>query len=77
VHRRPADQTTPSVWRRLRDGSDHRVVKVYYSPAELTARLAGLGWTASIRQAGVGLLVGTARPGGDGPSAPIRVPGPG
>jgi SAM-dependent methyltransferase len=56
------DQTTPSVWRRLRDGSDHRVVKVYYSPAELTARVAELGWTASIREASVGLVVGTARP---------------
>ena len=56
-------QVTPTVWRRLRDGSQHRVVKVYYSPAELAARLAELGWSASIREANVGLLVGTARPG--------------
>jgi hypothetical protein len=32
------------------------------SPAELAARLAELGWSASIREASVGLLVGTARP---------------
>jgi demethylmenaquinone methyltransferase/2-methoxy-6-polyprenyl-1,4-benzoquinol methylase len=56
-------QATPTVWRRLRDGSQHRVVKVYYSPAELAARLADLGWSASIREANVGLLVGTARLG--------------
>jgi demethylmenaquinone methyltransferase/2-methoxy-6-polyprenyl-1,4-benzoquinol methylase len=58
-------QATPTVWRRLRDGSDHRVVKVYYSPAELAARLAELGWSASIREASVGLLVGAALPRSD------------
>jgi SAM-dependent methyltransferase len=61
------NQTTPTVWRRLRDGSEHRVVKVFYSPAELAARLAELGWSASIREADVGLLVGTARPGSSDP----------
>jgi trans-aconitate methyltransferase len=62
-----ADQATPAVWRRLRDGSEHRVVKVYYSPAELTARLAELGWSAEIRETSTPLLVGTAR----------RISGPG
>jgi hypothetical protein len=57
-------QATPAVWRRVRDGSEHRVVKVFYSPAELAVRLAELGWSATIREASVGLLVGTARPGG-------------
>jgi SAM-dependent methyltransferase len=56
------DQATPAVWRRLRDGSEHRVVKVYYSPGELAARLAELGWSAEIREASTPLLVGTARP---------------
>jgi SAM-dependent methyltransferase len=60
-------QVTPAVWRRVRDGSEHRVVKVFYSPAELAARLAELGWSATIREASVGLLVGTARPGGSDP----------
>jgi demethylmenaquinone methyltransferase/2-methoxy-6-polyprenyl-1,4-benzoquinol methylase len=44
-----ADQATPGVWRRLRDGSEHRV-KVYYSPAGLAARLAELGWSVEIRE---------------------------
>jgi SAM-dependent methyltransferase len=57
-----ANQPTPAVWRRLGDGSEHRVVKVYYSPAELAARLAELGWSASIRETSIPLLVGTARP---------------
>ena len=56
-----AEQATPAVWRRLRDGSEHRVVKVYYSPGELTARLAELGWSAEIRETSTPLLVGTAR----------------
>lgn len=60
------NQATPTVWRRLRDGSDRRVVKVYYSPAELEARVAELGWTASVHEAGVGVLVGTAAAAGDG-----------
>jgi demethylmenaquinone methyltransferase/2-methoxy-6-polyprenyl-1,4-benzoquinol methylase len=56
-----AEQATPAVWRRLRDGTEHRVVKVYYSPGELTARLAELGWSAEIRETSTPLLVGTAR----------------
>jgi SAM-dependent methyltransferase len=54
-------QATPAVWRRLRDGSEHRVVKVYYSPVELAARLAELGWSAEIGETSTPLLVGTAR----------------
>jgi SAM-dependent methyltransferase len=57
-----ADQATPAVWRRLRDGSEHRVVKVFYKPGELAARLAELGWSAEIRESSTPLLVGTARP---------------
>jgi SAM-dependent methyltransferase len=55
-----SDQATPAVWRRLRDGSEHRVVKVYYTPAELAARLAELGWSPDIRETSTPLLVGTA-----------------
>jgi SAM-dependent methyltransferase len=68
-------QATPTVWRRLPDGSDHRVVKVYYSPPELEARLAELGWTASIRESSLGVLVGTARAPRTGGS-PWRPGGP-
>ena len=52
-----ADQAIPAVWRRLRDGSQHRVVKVYYSPGELVVRLAELGWSAEIRQTSIRLRV--------------------
>jgi demethylmenaquinone methyltransferase/2-methoxy-6-polyprenyl-1,4-benzoquinol methylase len=58
-------RATPAVWRRLRDGSQHRVVKVYYSPAELAGRLAELGWSAEVHETGIPLLVGTARRIGD------------
>ena len=54
------DQVTPAVWRPLRDGSEHRVVKVYYRPDELAARLAELGWSADIHETSIPLLVGTA-----------------
>jgi hypothetical protein len=55
------DQATPAVWRPLRDGSEHRVVKAYYAPGELATRLAELGWSAEIRETSSPLLVGTAR----------------
>jgi SAM-dependent methyltransferase len=55
-----SDQAAPTVWRRLRHGSEHRVVKVYYRPGELAARLAELGWSADIRETSTPLLVGTA-----------------
>jgi SAM-dependent methyltransferase len=54
------DQATPTVWRRLGDDSQHRVVKVYYTPAELAARVAELGWSAEIGDTTTPLLVGTA-----------------
>jgi SAM-dependent methyltransferase len=56
-----ADQSTPTVCRRLRDGTEHRVVKVYYTPGELVARLAELGWSTKIRETSTPLLVGTVR----------------
>jgi SAM-dependent methyltransferase len=34
--------------RRLNDGSEHRVVKVFYEPDELTERLRRLGWVADL-----------------------------
>jgi SAM-dependent methyltransferase len=59
-------QPAPSVRRRLRDGSEYRVVKTFYSPAELAVRLAELGWTATIREVAVPVLAGTAMPTGAG-----------
>ncbi len=36
--------------RRLNDGASYTIVKVYYSPADLQARLAQLGWDAAVRR---------------------------
>lgn len=55
-------QPPPAVRRRLGDGSEYRVVKLFYRPQELTARLAQLGWQADIHQAGSRYLIGTATP---------------
>ncbi len=41
---RIAGEPGPSVRRRLRDGSEHRIVKVAHAPEQLEARLATLGW---------------------------------
>jgi SAM-dependent methyltransferase len=48
--------------RRLGDGSEHRVVKVFYEPDELAQQLRGLGWIADL--AGTSRLIfGSATPG--------------
>jgi hypothetical protein len=47
--------------RRLRDGSVHRIVKVFHQPAELERKLADLGWAAKVRLTDGGFLVGVAR----------------
>lgn len=56
------DEPVPSVLRRLDDGSEHRVVKVFYDPATLTGRLAELGWSAQVRPAEGSFMVGVAEP---------------
>jgi hypothetical protein len=40
----------------------HRVVKVFYDPDELVARLDGLGWRAGVHQVGADWFIGQARP---------------
>jgi SAM-dependent methyltransferase len=47
--------------RRLRDGSEHRVVKVFYEPDELAERLQRLGWIADFA-ATSRLIYGSAMP---------------
>jgi hypothetical protein len=34
--------------RTLNDGSDHVIVKVFWEPDELVARLASIGWSARV-----------------------------
>ena len=46
--------------RSLSDGSTHRIVKTFFDPAELVARLQGLGWDAEVRTLGPGWVLGTA-----------------
>jgi 2-polyprenyl-3-methyl-5-hydroxy-6-metoxy-1,4-benzoquinol methylase len=50
------------VERRLEDGSRHVIVKWFVDPAELTARLRGLGWQCEITRDGVDWVRGVARP---------------
>ncbi len=53
--------------RRLRDGSEHRVVTVMYEPDELQALIEAEGWRADI-QASRWFVFGSAQPGrGEGP----------
>src|SRR5689334_1583137 len=51
-----------TVRRRLRDGSAHRVVKVFHDPESLTQALHGLGWWARIWSLGPTLIAGEAAP---------------
>jgi demethylmenaquinone methyltransferase/2-methoxy-6-polyprenyl-1,4-benzoquinol methylase len=51
--------------RRLGDGTEHRVVKVFYEPAELQDRLAELGWRADVRATESSFIYGTASPESD------------
>jgi SAM-dependent methyltransferase len=48
----------------MNDGSVHRLIKIYWSPAELQLRLSELGWDAEIRQYDDRWFIGTARPPG-------------
>ncbi|HEY6608773.1 MAG TPA: class I SAM-dependent methyltransferase [Candidatus Limnocylindria bacterium] len=46
------DRAEGVVRRPLNDGTVHRAVKVLWEPAELAARLEGLGWSASVQAEG-------------------------
>lgn len=47
--------------RRLNDGREFRVVKVFYRPEELEQKLATLGWKADIKRAGEFFLYGSVK----------------
>ncbi|HEX2202142.1 MAG TPA: class I SAM-dependent methyltransferase [Longimicrobium sp.] len=59
----PGDPVTE---RKLNDGRRYRVVKVFHDPAELEARLAALGWRASVRATEHFFLHGEAAAAGPG-----------
>jgi SAM-dependent methyltransferase len=48
--------------RRLSDGREYTIVKVFYGPGDLALRLAELGWSAEIRGSGQHFLYGSAQP---------------
>ncbi len=48
----------PVARRRLNDGREFDVVKVFYEPAELEARLAALGWDVAVRTTDLYFLYG-------------------
>jgi demethylmenaquinone methyltransferase/2-methoxy-6-polyprenyl-1,4-benzoquinol methylase len=52
------DQTATR--RRLNDGREFQIVKIFYRPAELEARLRGLGWQATVRSTPNYFLFGSA-----------------
>ncbi|WP_344905607.1 class I SAM-dependent methyltransferase [Actinomadura meridiana] len=56
------DGSVPAVRRRLEDGSEHRVVKVFHDAEQLVRDLAGWGWTGQVRPVGTNFIVGTAQP---------------
>ncbi len=53
--------------RRLADGSEYRIVKHWFRPAELQERIAALGWEAEVAMTSEFFVLGTAAP------APRRV----
>jgi hypothetical protein len=55
--------STEVIERRLGDGSDHRLVKVFVDPVQLSYRLHRLGWRASLHRDGSDWVVGEAYPG--------------
>lgn len=50
------------VRRRLNDGREFDIVKVYYEPASLERRLRTLGWAGTVRASGRHFLYGTVAP---------------
>jgi demethylmenaquinone methyltransferase/2-methoxy-6-polyprenyl-1,4-benzoquinol methylase len=55
-----AGQPIPSVRRRLDNGSEYRVVKVFHDPDRLVRDLGALGWSARVRPVGTHFIAGTA-----------------
>jgi len=51
--------------RKLNDGRRFHIYKVFYDPAELTAKLNSIGWRAEVRATGSFFLHGEASPIGD------------
>ncbi|MEV0117268.1 class I SAM-dependent methyltransferase [Streptomyces sp. NPDC050844] len=57
-----SDKSAPAAVRRLDDGSQYRIVKVFHAPRTLTDDLTALGWSARIRTVAGKFIVGIAEP---------------
>jgi SAM-dependent methyltransferase len=57
-----ADQPVPAVLRRLDDGSQYRIVKVFHDARTLTGDLTALGWSVRVRPVHGNFIVGIAEP---------------
>lgn len=49
------------VSRKLNDGSEYRIVKLFYEPEALAARLAGLGWSSELHRTANYFIFGHAQ----------------
>jgi 2-polyprenyl-3-methyl-5-hydroxy-6-metoxy-1,4-benzoquinol methylase len=56
----PVDQSG-LVKRRLNDGREYKIVKIFYEPASLQRQLSSLGWNGWIRSSGQFFLYGSLR----------------
>ncbi len=55
------DESSGATLRPLDDGRSFRMVKVYYEPNALEARLRGLGWDVAVEKVSTRFLVGRGR----------------
>jgi SAM-dependent methyltransferase len=60
--RRARDPEGHTTQRRLNDGREFKIVKIFYNPAALERRLADLGWRFSVRTTQNHLLYGFVEP---------------
>jgi demethylmenaquinone methyltransferase/2-methoxy-6-polyprenyl-1,4-benzoquinol methylase len=60
----PPEGPHSSFRRRLVDGREYSIVKVFYTPGELTERLSALGWTVEVGTTGERFFHAVARPTG-------------
>ena len=60
-HRLAGPEAT-TMQRRLNDGREFHIVKVFYRPEDLTARLGAVGWRATLHATDHYFLYGTAAP---------------
>lgn len=51
--------------RRLNDGREFRIVKIFYRPADLAARLGDLGWNVTVNATESNFIYGFGRPVGN------------